>query len=136
MKIQSYRVRAHTNGVAELVGFSGAVSATSTASHTLGSGRGQGDTRTGRITTLRERPRAYWALCRVLSCRAPQWDSALCPPCCRRRAAGGGVERRAWDPQKGCGEEQGLMVVFTARHTRSEERRVGKECRSRWSPYH
>ena len=21
-------------------------------------------------------------------------------------------------------------------HTRSEERRVGKECRSRWSPYH
>mgnify|MGYP002526156821 CR=1 FL=1 len=23
-----------------------------------------------------------------------------------------------------------------ARHIRSEERRVGKECRSRWSPYH
>ena len=23
-----------------------------------------------------------------------------------------------------------------ARHKRSEERRVGKECRSRWSPYH
>ena len=23
-----------------------------------------------------------------------------------------------------------------AEHTRSEERRVGKECRSRWSPYH
>ena len=22
------------------------------------------------------------------------------------------------------------------RHRRSEERRVGKECRSRWSPYH
>src|SRR5256885_3626483 len=27
----------------------------------------------------------------------------------------------------------GRMVVFT---NRSEERRVGKECRSRWSPYH
>ena len=26
-----------------------------------------------------------------------------------------------------------LLGVFT---TRSEERRVGKECRSRWSPYH
>ena len=26
--------------------------------------------------------------------------------------------------------------VFTARYFRSEERRVGKECRSRWSPYH
>jgi len=25
---------------------------------------------------------------------------------------------------------------FTLGHTRSEERRVGKECRSRWSPYH
>ena len=28
--------------------------------------------------------------------------------------------------------KKGLLVVFT----RSEERRVGKECRSRWSPYH
>src|SRR5256886_14516484 len=26
--------------------------------------------------------------------------------------------------------------VATRRHMRSEERRVGKECRSRWSPYH
>ena len=25
---------------------------------------------------------------------------------------------------------------LTYRMTRSEERRVGKECRSRWSPYH
>src|SRR6266704_2620449 len=25
---------------------------------------------------------------------------------------------------------------MTSRATRSEERRVGKECRSRWSPYH
>src|SRR5258707_4012050 len=27
-------------------------------------------------------------------------------------------------------------TVFTCRAGRSEERRVGKECRSRWSPYH
>src|SRR3712207_6847453 len=27
-------------------------------------------------------------------------------------------------------------LVRAARHRRSEERRVGKECRSRWSPYH
>ena len=26
--------------------------------------------------------------------------------------------------------------VSVGTHTRSEERRVGKECRSRWSPYH
>ena len=25
---------------------------------------------------------------------------------------------------------------ITGAHGRSEERRVGKECRSRWSPYH
>src|SRR3989449_11413943 len=27
-------------------------------------------------------------------------------------------------------------VKFTLKEPRSEERRVGKECRSRWSPYH
>ena len=30
------------------------------------------------------------------------------------------------------GEESGIPSVAV----RSEERRVGKECRSRWSPYH
>ena len=31
----------------------------------------------------------------------------------------------------------GLIRLFTGLElTRSEERRVGKECRSRWSPYH
>src|SRR2546422_10809043 len=29
-----------------------------------------------------------------------------------------------------------LTLPFPAVTTRSEERRVGKECRSRWSPYH
>ena len=35
--------------------------------------------------------------------------------------------------------EGGMAVVYKARCRlllRSEERRVGKECRSRWSPYH
>src|SRR2546422_10211654 len=27
-------------------------------------------------------------------------------------------------------------ITLTSTGTRSEERRVGKECRSRWSPYH
>src|SRR5256885_16972768 len=31
---------------------------------------------------------------------------------------------------------EGVVAVMTNGHTRSEERRVGKECRSRWSPYH
>ena len=43
-----------------------------------------------------------------------------------------------------CGEKtlpQGMEIVHTTETVemcddRSEERRVGKECRSRWSPYH
>src|SRR2546426_10328472 len=30
----------------------------------------------------------------------------------------------------------GIAQARLGRHERSEERRVGKECRSRWSPYH
>ena len=29
-----------------------------------------------------------------------------------------------------------ILFVGTKKQARSEERRVGKECRSRWSPYH
>src|SRR2546425_6910931 len=32
--------------------------------------------------------------------------------------------------------EAGAYPLVSQSHTRSEERRVGKECRSRWSPYH
>ena len=32
--------------------------------------------------------------------------------------------------------EAGMNVVRMNTAHRSEERRVGKECRSRWSPYH
>ena len=33
--------------------------------------------------------------------------------------------------------DRGMIFSYaTARSLRSEERRVGKECRSRWSPYH
>ena len=31
---------------------------------------------------------------------------------------------------------RGMILMLTDRNYRSEERRVGKECRSRWSPYH
>ena len=33
-------------------------------------------------------------------------------------------------------DEEGLISVCLETIKRSEERRVGKECRSRWSPYH
>ena len=32
--------------------------------------------------------------------------------------------------------QRGYQVYTEVCSTRSEERRVGKECRSRWSPYH
>ena len=31
---------------------------------------------------------------------------------------------------------QNIQMAYIAQYLRSEERRVGKECRSRWSPYH
>ena len=33
-------------------------------------------------------------------------------------------------------KSDGYQVIGSATNGRSEERRVGKECRSRWSPYH
>ena len=39
----------------------------------------------------------------------------------------------------GCGEGRGIDIILKKSKSytaRSEERRVGKECRSRWSPYH
>src|SRR2546429_10027208 len=40
--------------------------------------------------------------------------------------------------QKVCGGDEKGLAEFTVQTplNRSEERRVGKECRSRWSPYH
>ena len=43
----------------------------------------------------------------------------------------GEKEARAWTIRKGWTAPQAAGVLL-----RSEERRVGKECRSRWSPYH
>ena len=33
-------------------------------------------------------------------------------------------------------EAKTLLTLIDKKSSRSEERRVGKECRSRWSPYH
>src|SRR2546430_17160012 len=51
------------------------------------------------------------------------------------RLTAGGVRELHWHTSA----EWAIMLYGTARITaidRSEERRVGKECRSRWSPYH
>ena len=47
-----------------------------------------------------------------------------------------------FDPQGNCTSGFGIEKeelegdIYDALSSRSEERRVGKECRSRWSPYH
>jgi len=49
-------------------------------------------------------------------------------------------KQRLWGMILGAGVAVLLRCIFTLviaqAMTRSEERRVGKECRSRWSPYH
>src|SRR5256884_9706444 len=42
------------------------------------------------------------------------------------------LRRQECSPRRSGGER----TVYLSCSTRSEERRVGKECRSRWSPYH
>src|SRR2546427_13240394 len=45
-----------------------------------------------------------------------------------------GPEERLFDLLRDPAERQNVLA--TRPEERSEERRVGKECRSRWSPYH
>ena len=40
------------------------------------------------------------------------------------------------DPKYDTPEKRGELMSALIKEQRSEERRVGKECRSRWSPYH
>ena len=48
---------------------------------------------------------------------------------------GGLSDNMRWKNGDGFGYHAGI-AVSTYTKNRSEERRVGKECRSRWSPYH
>src|SRR5262245_65185778 len=63
------------------------------------------------------------------------WSSDVCSS-----DLGGGARRACEPHRREQGEEAccGLRALeaLGERETRSEERRVGKECRSRWSPYH
>src|SRR3712207_7684403 len=64
-------------------------------------------------------------------------DSQLCEICPHRlliTKLRQSIVPYAADTKRSCGEHQ----IFSSHSTvnRSEERRVGKECRSRWSPYH
>src|SRR5258706_12063382 len=71
------------------------------------------------------------------------------PICCDTRAAGAEVGKQVLPLQLGyrnapiyvspddrATTSPVIIVVYRRSEPRSEERRVGKECRSRWSPYH
>src|SRR5256886_8710813 len=60
-----------------------------------------------------------------------------CTPECNRRSRDGFRQRRLPTDVPTSHSERTVKRAFWAwRSIRSEERRVGKECRSRWSPYH
>src|SRR2546427_721661 len=50
--------------------------------------------------------------------------------------AGGGLELKAFAEAQPAWQLLGVDPAAPMLALRSEERRVGKECRSRWSPYH
>ena len=47
----------------------------------------------------------------------------------------GAIEQKIQDKSQKINEKH-EQIQEAAKKGRSEERRVGKECRSRWSPYH
>src|SRR5687768_18600904 len=52
-------------------------------------------------------------------------------------AQGDGMTALHWAATRGDASQVSMLVYAGARvEARSEERRVGKECRSRWAPYH
>ena len=62
------------------------------------------------------------------------WSSDVCSSDLAKSRS----ENDLWiEGKKGCNGGKGEIAAGTTSYSaRSEERRVGKECRSRWSPYH
>src|SRR2546425_6598448 len=69
------------------------------------------------------RGRSWAVLCRAL---IDSWDSPRFSP----------VQQAKHGPASAAGDDQIQARQPVRIIERSEERRVGKECRSRWSPYH
>src|SRR2546422_2286726 len=67
----------------------------------------------------------------VQTCALPIWLPGLHTKLSRRLELRGTLEVDGKIPVIGLPSASGYL-----RSRRSEERRVGKECRSRWSPYH
>src|SRR3712207_8404660 len=69
-------------------------------------------------------------ICSSSTCRRRRWPEPMARP------LSGRIVIATHNPGK-LSEMQELLAPFGVEAaSRSEERRVGKECRSRWSPYH
>src|SRR3712207_8539656 len=77
----------------------------------------------------RRRHTRYWRDWSSDVCSSDLWDPVIVGA--QQAAAQYGLKLKV---VKGNGDERAQSE--TVRQLRSEERRVGKECRSRWSPYH
>ena len=58
---------------------------------------------------------------------------------CKKKVSGfssGWSSKTVEDVKTHLGAREANKAVFATFSQRAEERRVGKECRSRWSPYH
>src|SRR5256885_6533324 len=66
----------------------------------------------------------------------PASGGAAAPESSATTAESTAAESSAPEAAAESAEAPGTRVARPAAATRSEERRVGKECRSRWSPYH
>src|SRR5215475_6021808 len=92
-------------------------------------------TRTGSGAPMGDLIRRYW-IPALLSEEIPGPDA---PPAQVRLLGEDLVAFRDSEGRIGLLDEHCLhrgTSLFYGRNERSEERRVGKECRSRWSPYH
>src|SRR5574337_2234272 len=80
-----------------------------------------------------------WAECRILTV-FERWgfQEVITPTCEYLEVFSGEPERESGDKIfKFVDRQTGRLLALRPDPTpRSEERRVGKECRSRWSPYH
>src|SRR3989454_11425575 len=71
----------------------------------------------------------------ILGCATPEGEQGMNVARIAALRAGLPVETSAMTVNRFC--SSGLQAIaLAAERIRSEERRVGKECRSRWSPYH
>src|SRR2546422_6130746 len=97
--------------------------------------------RCGTASSGARTPPEDWAACLLHT--GPPWELGVARRC---RAPALPTQRTPFDREEPAVEGLSLATGFTARcgdarssertQARSEERRVGKECRSRWSPYH